>query len=398
MESKKNLIEAKGIDLKISKKGALAFGGLNFRINAGEFVIFFGPSGSGKSKLLRIMAGLSKPEKGEILINSKKASFIDSSSNLISTLSVLDNVILPLIFSGISGKIRHKTAVDILKSFGLKEKLYAFPQQISKKEELLVALARALLTNPEIIFLDEAVKKLGLKSSKMILDILYELNKKEKKAIVLTTDDAELFCYAEKIFFLKEGKIIKKGISAKRPELFDVFNRSFLKENNFDFTKALSAYFLSPGEFELKSRVEDLFLKRLENKLSDGSLKDLLKRSPKDGGAGFSEEKAQEALRRTALVGFERNLLKKEQEKESVDIGELRKRILFKYRKKLSVIQIERLEDLLERLLGKIISENYFKKILILPESCGGLGLGLKEAKKITLSALNVFSRLTLLK
>jgi putative ABC transport system ATP-binding protein len=395
METKKNLIEAKGIDLlceKVSKRGGLALGDVNFRINAGEFVIFFGPLDSGRLQMLRLLAGLSKPIKGEIITNSKSV-FVPDSIGLISTLSVLDNVALPLIFKGVPKKLRYKMAAEMLVKVGMDGKMYEFPQKISKKEQQLATIARSLIDKPEIIFLDNPVKKLGLKSSKIVFDILYNLNLKEKKTIVVATDDSELFCYADRILFLKGGRIIKEGINTKKPKLFDVLNKKFLKENNLNFARALTDYFLSLEDFHLKNRLKELFLKRFENKLSDGSLEDLLRRPVRDGGIGLSEEKAQEALRRTALIFLERDILEKEQKKESVDIGELRKRVLVKYSKKLSIIQIERLEEVIERFLVKIINDEQFKKILTLPEIQGGIGFTTREAKKMLLKLSSFFKK-----
>ncbi len=387
METEKILIEAKGIELandKISKKGGLALGGVNFRINAGEFVIFFGLSSSEKLQIFYFLAGLLKPSKGEISINSK-AVFIDSSLDLISTLSVLDNVSLPLVLRGVSEKLRHKAAVFMLRKFGVDKKMYKFPQEISKKEQQLVVMARSLIDNPKIILLDDPVKKLGFKSSKIILDILFNLNIKEKKTIIMAVDDSELFCYADRILFFKEGKIIKEGINTKKPDLFNISSKEFLKTNNLDFAEALSDYFLNLDDFHLKNRLKDFFLKRFENKLSDGSLEDLLRRPIKDGGLGFSEEKTKEALGRVALVFLKRKILEKEQKKESLDVGDLRARILLDYPKKLSLVQINRLEELIEGLFWKMITERQFKKILILPEVFFGVGLNSAEAKRIFL-------------
>jgi len=271
--------------------------------------------------------------------------------------------------------------------------MYEFPQKISKKEQLLTVIARSLIDNPEIIFLDDPVKKLGLKSSKIIFDILYDLNLKEKKTIVVALDDTELFCYADRIFFLKNGNIIKEGVNVKRPELFNVLTKESLKESNLNFAMGLSDYFLSLGEFGVKKRLEGLFFKRLENKLSNGGLGELLRRPVKDGGIGFLDEKVQEVLRRIDLIIFERDLLEKGQKKESIDIGELRKRILSGYSKKLSIVQIEKLEEATERYLGKIINDKQFEKILSLPEVQGGVGLAAGEAKKMLLKLKSIFKK-----
>jgi|GEM_PF-1672973 len=395
METDKTLIKAKGVYLggaEIPQKGGLAFGGVDLKINAGEFVVFFGPAGSGNSKMLWVLAGLSKPKKGEVLTSGFRVGVVPGSYALISTLSVLDNVALPLAFKGLSRKVRYKMAAEILGSLGMTEKMYDFPQDISKKEEQLAAIARSLIVDPDVIFLDDPVKKLGLRSSKILFDILHEQNSKRKRTIVVALDDSELFYYADRIFFFRSGKMIKEGINAKRPESFDIFNEGSLKRSNADLAVALADNFLGLGDADFRKKLEDLILKRLEGRLSDGGLEELLKRSQKDGGVGLLENSVQALLRRVDIIFYEREVLKKEQKKETVDIGELRKRVLAGYSKKLSMLQISRLEEAVERFLGKIINDKQFKKILSLPEIQGGIGFSYADAKKILLK-LNSFFR-----
>ena len=392
MEVEKVLLEAKRIDLigdKASKKGDLAFGEISMRINAGEFIILFGPAGCGSSVMLRLLNGIMMPKKGEIIRNCTSA-LVSEESDLITTLSVLDNITLPLMLKGVPKKIRYKMAAEMLSGLGLYEKMYDLPQEISKKEQVVASIAKALMRDPDVIFLDDPVKKLGLASSKFVFDILNRLNLDKKKTIVVTSDDAEMFHYADRILFFKNGKMIKEGINERRPESFDVFDRVSLSVNNTDFARALSDHFLAFGDIDLKKRAEDLFIKRFEAKLSDGSLFELLKRSVMEGGVGLSENESQEALRRVGLILSEREILQKEQRRESVDIGELRKRVLIDCYRKLSMIQIVRLEESIERLFGRIVNTEQFKKILRLPEVQGGVGLSFGETKRISLK-LNSF-------
>lgn len=223
------LIELKNV-YKIYKMGdseIYALNNINFKIKKGEFILFLGPSGSGKSSLMHIIGCLDKPTKGSVFlkgrniaklssdklaeIRNKTIGFVFQTFNLIQTLTVLENVALPLIFQNISTSERIKRAKKYIKIVGLERKENHKPSEISGGEQQRVAIARALVTNPEIILADEPTGNLDSKTGKKVMNNLKEINKKGK-TIIVVTHDTSLIDYADKVVRLRDGKIEEESI------------------------------------------------------------------------------------------------------------------------------------------------------------------------------------------
>lgn len=198
--------------------------GISLQVNQGDFVAITGPSGSGKSTLMNIIGLLDVPTSGKYLLNNqditgfsqdrlayvrnKEIGFVFQSFNLLSRSSALENVILPAIYAGISGKTREKRAIDLLKQVGLGDRLYNHPNQLSGGQQQRVAIARALMNNPAIILADEPTGNLDTKSGNDIMDILKILNK-EGKTIILITHEADIAAQAKRIIHVRDGIIEK---------------------------------------------------------------------------------------------------------------------------------------------------------------------------------------------
>ncbi len=211
-----------------------ALRGLNFEVKKGEFVSIMGPSGSGKSTAVNMIGCLDIPTKGRIFldgkdisklhesdlaqIRGKKIGFIFQRFNLISTLTAMENVMLPLIFQGFPKRKREKLAKDYLTLVGLGERLSNKPNELSGGQQQRVAIARALANNPEVILADEPTGNLDSKTGKIVMDFLVKLHK-EGKTIILVTHDEEVARYSQRIEFLKDGVIIKSRKLKKTKEL-----------------------------------------------------------------------------------------------------------------------------------------------------------------------------------
>ena len=211
-----------------------ALRGLNFEVKKGEFVSIMGPSGSGKSTAVNMIGCLDVPTKGRIFldgkdisklhesdlaqIRGKKIGFIFQRFNLISTLTAMENVMLPLIFQGFPKRKREKLAKDYLTLVGLGERLSNKPNELSGGQQQRVAIARALANNPEVILADEPTGNLDSKTGKIVMDFLVKLHK-EGKTIILVTHDEEVARYSQRIEFLKDGVIIKSRKLKKTKEL-----------------------------------------------------------------------------------------------------------------------------------------------------------------------------------
>ncbi|UPA29987.1 ABC transporter ATP-binding protein [Terrisporobacter glycolicus] len=191
-------------------------------IEKGDFVAIVGQSGSGKSTLMHIIGGIDKPSLGQVLVEnenisefndkqmskyrSSKTGFIFQSFNLESKQTALENVMMPLIFSGVAKKQRKEKAMKSLEMVGLKDKVLNTPTQLSGGQRQRVAIARALVNNPEIIFADEPTGNLDSKSGNQIMNLLQELNNKGY-TIIMVTHNNEQAKLAKTVIKIKDGKI-----------------------------------------------------------------------------------------------------------------------------------------------------------------------------------------------
>ena len=199
-----------------------ALRGVSFSIEKGEFVSIMGPSGSGKSTLLNILSFLDRPTGGSYTflgksidemgdkelahVRNKDMGFVFQAFNLLSRLSVYDNVEIPLLYSGIPPREREQKITEAVRSVGLEEKLYTETGKLSGGQKQRVAIARALVTDPNIIFADEPTGNLDSKSGLQIMEILADLNRRGR-TVVLVTHETATAEFADRIIFVKDGLI-----------------------------------------------------------------------------------------------------------------------------------------------------------------------------------------------
>ena len=199
---------------------------VNLRVKKGEFVSIVGRSGSGKSTLLNMIGALDIPTKGSVFIDgvdistlddnqlagirSKKIGFVFQSFNLINSMTSLENVILPMIFKGMSGKQRMEKAKRLLEKVGLEKKFHARPNEMSGGENQRVSIARALANDPTFMLADEPTGNLDSKNGKNIMDILKKLNKADI-TIIIVTHDQRIAREAHRIVRMTDGEL-KDGL------------------------------------------------------------------------------------------------------------------------------------------------------------------------------------------
>lgn len=196
---------------------------VSFKIEKGEFVAIMGPSGSGKSTLMHILGFLDKLTEGKYLFNGKDVStlsddelaqmrgesigFVFQAFHLLPRTSVLENVILPLIYSDKDPKERKSRATTALDAVGLSHRLEYSPNQLSGGERQRVAIARALINNPDVIFADEPTGNLDSKSGLQVMKILQKLNE-EGHTIILVTHEKYTAEHAKRILTIRDGEVI----------------------------------------------------------------------------------------------------------------------------------------------------------------------------------------------
>jgi len=198
---------------------------LSFTINDGEFVAITGPSGSGKSTLMNILGALDSATSGHYYLDDQDVSglsdddlafirrtrigFVFQSFNLLSRSSVMRNVTLPLVYAGVPAEEREEIAKKALQSVDLPEDRWRhLSNQLSGGQMQRVAIARALVNNPTLILADEPTGNLDSKTGQLVLQTFKDLNKKEKRTIILITHDHEIARHADRIISLKDGEII----------------------------------------------------------------------------------------------------------------------------------------------------------------------------------------------
>jgi putative ABC transport system ATP-binding protein len=199
---------------------------VNLIINMGEFVSLLGPSGSGKSTMMNIIGCLDVPTSGNYIlagndvddmtekelarIRNKEIGFVFQSFQLLPRLNALENVELPLIYSGISAHERRKKAINILERVGLSDKMRNYPNQLSGGQQQRVAIARAIVTEPSILLADEPTGALDQKTGQQIMELFEELHA-EGRTIVMITHDIKIAQHAKRIINILDGKISEMG-------------------------------------------------------------------------------------------------------------------------------------------------------------------------------------------
>jgi len=221
------MIECREIS-KVYKNGEIetvALKDISFSVKSGEFVAVMGPSGSGKSTLMHIIGCLDTPSSGEYIldgqnvsklsddelagIRNRKIGFVFQTFNLLPRSSVLRNVVLPLVYSGMDEDIRLQAAKEALLAAAFPEKFWHHkPNQLSGGMTQRVAIARALVNNPSIILADEPTGNLDTKTGEIVLDTFQKLHTGQNRTIVLITHEPYVAEHAERIINIKDGKIL----------------------------------------------------------------------------------------------------------------------------------------------------------------------------------------------
>jgi putative ABC transport system ATP-binding protein len=219
------LIEVRNVT-KIYKRDAEEIRPLNnltLNVPEGEFLGLMGPSGSGKTTLLNLIAGIDRPSSGDVIIGgtnivslsesalaqwrARHVGFIFQFYNLLPVLTAYENVELPLLLTNLPKKEKKDHVETALKIVGLGDRMYHYPMQLSGGQELRVAIARAIVTDPTILVADEPTGDLDKNSANQILELLTRLNQEFKKTIIMVTHDQRAAEKAHKVMHLDKGEL-----------------------------------------------------------------------------------------------------------------------------------------------------------------------------------------------
>lgn len=232
----KNVLVAKNLKKVYATKGVTytALHDINLEIKEGEFVGIMGPSGAGKTTLLNIISTIDTPSAGSVVIDGddivqmnedklssfrrNKLGFVFQDYNLLNTLTIKENIVLPLALSKIKPKEIEMRVSQISTKFSIEDTLNKYPYQVSGGQKQRTAIARAIITKPALILADEPTGALDSKSSAEILQAMSDLNEKDKATIMMVTHDAFAASYCKRILFIKDGVLFTelfKGESRK---------------------------------------------------------------------------------------------------------------------------------------------------------------------------------------
>jgi putative ABC transport system ATP-binding protein len=208
-----------------------ALAGIDLHIDRNEYVALIGPSGSGKSTLMNLLGCLDTPSEGKYILNHRDTStmndnelakvrnqeigFIFQSFHLLPRMSVLQNVMQPLVYRGIGAAERQRMAASALEKVGLSHRLYHRPNQLSGGQRQRVAVARALVGNPSILLADEPTGNLDSKTSTEIMALFDELHA-QGQTVVVVTHEPDIAAYCQRTVRLSDGKIVQDSLNPAR--------------------------------------------------------------------------------------------------------------------------------------------------------------------------------------
>jgi putative ABC transport system ATP-binding protein len=218
-----------------------------FAVKRGEFVMIRGPSGGGKTTLLNIIGTIDKPSGGTLeilgeLVNEKstdnyladlrlrRIGFVFQTFNLIATMSAFENVELPMTLLGrYDRRQRRQRAKDLLKMVGLEDRMSHLPSELSGGEQQRVTIARSLANEPEILLLDEPTGDLDTRNTVEIMDLLLNINLRQKTTMIMVTHNPDVECYADRILYVNDGRFVKQYLNQiQTPLIYEKYD-SFLK-------------------------------------------------------------------------------------------------------------------------------------------------------------------------
>jgi len=259
-------------------EGVPALRGVSLNVKRGEFVVIFGLSGGGKTTLLNVIGTIDKPTKGELylcghridsnttdetlsFLRLKKIGFVFQTFNLLSSLTALENVEMPMILAGVDADERKKRAKDLLSKVGMAERLTHIPSQLSGGEQQRVTIARSIANKPEILLLDEPTGDLDTLNTCIVLQQLLKLNKEENITLVMVTHDVGLKNFANRVIWMRDGKIqnvetISEKKRKKRVQKLEADYEELLKGTRLNRTPYKNTVVRQPNDYDTQPKYE----------------------------------------------------------------------------------------------------------------------------------------------
>jgi putative ABC transport system ATP-binding protein len=419
----KPLIRTENLEITYNKGKSnqfLALQDVNVDIYAGEYIILFGPSGSGKSTLMYSILGSIRPSGGKLYVNDesvydyspekmvyyqqKMVGIVFQKFNLINSLSVIDNVALPQIFTNTDAVVRLKKAQRILDRFGVGREAEKLPSSLSGGQQQRIAVARSLINDPEILLGDEPVGNLDSVSKQQVMSAIDEINKRDKKTIILVTHDASHLPHAHRVYYIDDGRVVREVANPEKEQIkkggtqeivteIEKLGRLFpyLSINKLR-VKSLVNYLTQGLDFDQLGQLEDMVEQMIDGRMNPETFLRLLCKNRSQGGIGLPTgmskvmtETVITILKQSRDVGRFKHDFTEDQELGRLRYIERLTGYLIDYHgRKLSPTQEDRLKQAVsDRLLG-YRKKDSFLKLLSTSTARGGVGLSQKGALNLS--------------
>lgn len=423
-------VEGLNVSYNLGKSNEVrALTDVNIEIYPQEFIIFFGPSGCGKSTLLYSISGLEHNIQGNIYIHDKNITLFNRAETLnfhrrtigmifqafylIPSLSIVRNVTLPQVFCSEAKESRRNKAFDLLEYFGVRKQAYKLPSELSGGQMQRISIARALINDPEIIMADEPVGNLDSKSSQDVMDILQNLNEKQKKTVILVTHDPAWLSIAHRVFYMRDGHVVDIRVNRQVEGIPEV---KIKRDVSRELELLINTYSsLAPDQvgnllvpFKAKQIVTEVMIgmtteeldsmeKKVENMLISGIYKDesfesFMDQSPEKGGLGLDSRRAGKIAERVSEIVKEIKELEEADRKikehllpnQDGEVAQIRHYLLEEFEVEFkSFAALELFDEAIKGRLGLAIDRDVFVKKIHLSLKKGGSGINMRTARKI---------------
>lgn len=400
-----------------------ALAGVNTDIYEGEYIILFGASGSGKSTLMYAIQGSLPPGNGTMLIRGDDIysyppeervyfqrhvmGIIFQSFNLIGSLSVLDNVALPMIFCDADKTTRNRRAQSLLDRFGVGHVSHKIPAMLSGGQQQRVSVARSMVNDPKILLADEPTGNLDSVSTQQVMDKIDEINTFDMRTIIMVSHNAAHLSYAHRVYYLKDGRVVREVVNPQRKQIKPVMEGETIVTEleqlarlfPYDSVdtlrvKSLVNFLTQDYSYDQLSRIEHAIQLLIKGKVHKEAFIKSLVLPYEKGGVGLDEKIAKKmskiSVRMIEQAGDIRRFRAQKDKADSAFFGQeqlserLRDHLLFTYKVKLSKEQDKNLISLIADRVTGVINGDVFNEMLQKRPSANGIALVESEADTLT--------------
>ncbi len=398
----------------------LALRDVNIEIYKGEYIVLFGTSGSGKSTLMNCILGSLPNSAGRILVKDRDiynvspeetvryqrstVGIMFQTFNLIPSVSVLDNVSLPQLFSGVSPAKREAKAQELLDRFGVGHVSHKLPTNLSGGQQQRVSVARSLVNDPEILLADEPVGNLDSRSASQVMNTVGEINIRDGVTVILVTHDAKHLPYAHRVYYLEDGRIVREVPNPEKKQIKKTKDASIVTEIErlarlFPYVsvedlrvKSLVNYVTQNANFDQVTVLENALYRYIHGSLSNEDLKEIISARISEGGVGMDKRQATEMIKKISSIiensndvtRFRRGVLKTPLHYQHKFVQRIRGHLLELYNGELPEGLLKELDGLIISRLNGVIRRDAFEEALSRSPSKKGIGINKKTAFAMT--------------